>query len=262
MTGSATSGRAWYVIAVAVCAVLAAAVGVVLLRGDTEPEQSRFRAYSLVKSGGIAGVMHHVQVSGDGTVLYADDQPVAGRLPRRSIDRLSTLLSDPDLADEGGGRDSRCADAFRYTLTVGSTTVSRDDCGDGDTPLLDEIIGLTTKDALQPLPDDAPEFRGLAATYRQDSGRVKVRIAADGTTEVTMPEGQVRHDRVDTGTLDALRLLYAEPLVAPSGSGGGCAPVYEVTPEGASTLEVAGCGRMDDYRWVARLTIIRRLATT
>lgn len=267
MTTSPVSRRLLYVLVATVCTALAVTLGIVLLRPDTAPHQARFTGYSIVKAGGIAGVRHQVEVSADGTVLYADDQPVAGRLSQRGMNRLSTLLSDPELAKEGNrSTGSPCADAFRYTLTVGSTKVSREDCGGDDTPLLSEIIDLTAKDDLQPLPANAPTFRGLTATYRQDwqKVRAKVRVDADGSTEVTKNGGQARRDRLSTGTLDALRLLYAKPLVAPSSSGGvSCVPeqvpVYTITPEGQRKVTVSTCGRQDDYRWTARLTIIRAL---
>lgn len=268
--------RLRYVLAAAVCAAGAVALGVVLFYpgsvpppGHDEPDRPPFRAYTLVKTGGVAGVHHHIEVSSDGTVLYVDDAPIAGRLPKTSMNRLSTVLADPDLAEEGtaGAPGTTCADAFKYTLTVGDTTVSRYDCGDGArTPLLDEVIDLTAKDELRPLPEGEPRFRGLTATYRLqwENERAKVRIDADGSTRVRRNGGPPSRGELRPGTLDALRLLYDGPLSKPSASPGlECIPEqiprYVIDPKKAPEVSVSVCGPVTDYEWRARLTIIQTL---
>lgn len=266
MTTSPARRWLWVALAITGCTAVAV-VGVVLLRPDPAPERAPFRGYSLVKSGGIAGVRHHIQVSADGTVLYVDEQPVAGRLPQRNMNRLSALLSDRDLAKEDGGPrpGTQCADAFRWTLTVGRTKASKEDCGSGgDTPVLDEIIDLTAKSDLERLPADAPKFRGLKATYHRlwRNEAATVHIDGDGDTRVKKKGEQERRGRVEPGTLDALRLLYAEPLERPKTAGGvSCVPeqipAYKITPTGRPTVDASVCGRLTDYRWTARLAIIR-----
>lgn len=252
----------------AACAVAAVIVAAVLLPGSAKPTPpGEFTGYTLTTTGGIAGVRHTVEVTADGTALFVDEEPVAGALPRRSVERLRVLLADRRLTEEGGSRrvDSQCADGFLHTLRVGTLTVSTYACGSREkTPVFDEIRSLTTKKGLRPLGDDRPEFRGLRAQVQRPAPGVDatVEIDAAGGVTVDRADRSPEHARLDAGTEDALRLLFAEPLVAPSKDpSSGCdsahnGPVYELTPSGGPTTTVSPCGRMTDLRWVARLRIL------
>ncbi|MQA78480.1 MAG: hypothetical protein GEV10_08375 [Streptosporangiales bacterium] len=251
----------------AACVVAAVIVAAVLLPGFTKPTPAgEFKGYTLTTTGGVAGVQHTVEVTADGTALFVDEEPVAGVLPRRSVERQRVLLADRRLAEEGGPRhpDSRCADGFQHTLRVDTLTVSTYACGRTEkTPVFDEIRSLTTKDGLRPLSDDRPEFRGLRAEVRRPRAGIDAAVAIDAAGHVTVDRADSPPERaqLDTGTEDALRLLFAEPLVAPSAdSSRSCVPedtsVYQVTPTGGPTTTVSPCERMTDLRWVARLRIL------
>lgn len=257
------------VIAAAVaCVVTALIVAAVLLPDSAKPMPTgEFKGYTLTTTGGVAGIRHTVEVTADGTALFVDEEPVAGVLPKRSLERLRVLLADRRLADEGGSRrvDSQCADGFQRTLRVGGFTVSTYACGSREkTPVFDEIRSLTSKDGLRPLGDDRPEFRGLRAAVNRPAPGIDATVDIDAAGGVTVDRAgrPAEHAQLDAGTQDALRLLFAEPLVAPSKDpSSGCesahnGPVYEVTPADGPSTTVSPCGRMTDLRWVARLRIL------
>ncbi|MCW6007916.1 hypothetical protein K1W54_25735 [Micromonospora sp. CPCC 205371] len=98
------------------------------------------------RSGGFAGVMQVVVVEPSGAWKYQGDGggsgPATGTFTPAQRAELGKLLSDPALRREGGGLDPRCADAFMYSLTTGSTRVIWTDCGDTSPPTATKIVEL------------------------------------------------------------------------------------------------------------------------
>lgn len=259
-------GRRWPWFAVVGCVVAAVAVTATLLVREppADPRPGPFPGYTLTTTGGVAGIRHMVQVDADGRALFADEDPVAGTLPARTIARLRTLLADGDLADEGNRHDPNCADGFTYTLQVRRLTVSRYECGTGaPAPLFDEIRSLTSRERLRPLPADVPAFRGLRVRYwlLDDDLTAKMRVTPAGRVTVDRSDAPVRRGELAPRTLDAYRLLYAEPLRPPTqATGVDCVPeqvpTYKITPTGRRTTTASVC-RLDDVRWHARLQLLR-----
>lgn len=107
---------------------------------------------TLNKSGGIAGVNRTVTVDEQGNWSAASQRgvpsPQAGRLTEDDRLRLLRLLSDARLRGEidDAKPDQRCADAFRYDLTVAANHYIFEDChGLGE--LLTELLTMMREKA-------------------------------------------------------------------------------------------------------------------
>lgn len=97
----------------------------------TYPPGKRPMTITLVRTGGVAGVDHRIQVSPDGAWTYSGDgKEQSGQLTDREVSKLQSLAMDERLQAEAKREDTAdCADGFRYRLTAGSLSMSGLDCG-------------------------------------------------------------------------------------------------------------------------------------
>ena len=103
------------------------------------------------RTGGIAGFDDTVTVEPDGrwTATSRRASARSGQLTDAQRDQLRTLAADPRLEREAGtgpGK-TKCADAFNYTVTVGSRRVAYTDCptDPGPPPAASAIAALVMK---------------------------------------------------------------------------------------------------------------------
>ena len=88
-----------------------------------------------VRGGGIAGLEDTIVVRPDGSWRRTARTGAAttGRLPAGELAKLRALAADPRLAAEAGRPVDLgdCADAFEYSVAVGTTTVRYSECPPG-----------------------------------------------------------------------------------------------------------------------------------
>jgi hypothetical protein len=89
-------------------------------------------AVTIHKTGGIAGVDETISVDAQGTWTRAgrNATPRTGRFTADQLAQLRTLATDPRLIAEATKPQSPgpCADAFSYSVTVATMTMSFTDC--------------------------------------------------------------------------------------------------------------------------------------
>jgi hypothetical protein len=114
-------------------AVLALALGAASCgsgAGDDgpEPPESGGALVVYTKSGGVAGVLEHLEVGGDGvatlTVGYGPPAVRRFELDAADLGRLRHLLAAADFAGVDPGPGIGCADCFQYEIAYAGTTTS------------------------------------------------------------------------------------------------------------------------------------------
>ena len=107
----------------------------------------------VARTGGFAGVMDTITVSGDGSWTHPTALTVNGKLEPAEVAKLQKLATDPRLAAEAAatGAPTMCNDAFDYTVTAGPVTVSFTDCpSDPVQPVVAKQIVEFVQDAVSP----------------------------------------------------------------------------------------------------------------
>ena len=119
---------------------------------DPRPAPTNVRV-SVTRSGGFAGRQDTVTVEPDGrwSRVARGTAPRTGRLTDAQLSRLRALLADRKLAGEAGSRtNSRCRDAYAYTVSAGPVTVTYPDCpSDGGIPPVSGAIASLVFDATE-----------------------------------------------------------------------------------------------------------------
>lgn len=99
---------------------------------DASPQASPKDPVTVVvaRTGGFAGVMDTITVSGDGTWSHPTSVTATGKLDPAQVAQLQKLATDPRLAAEAAttAAPTKCNDAFDYTVTAGAVTLSFTDC--------------------------------------------------------------------------------------------------------------------------------------
>jgi hypothetical protein len=114
----------------------------------TTRDAGKPKAVTVIRSGGIAGVMQVLQIAPDGAWTLTDKR--SNRVQRGSLTeaqraQLARLLADPALAAESRRAPpaGQCADAFVYAVTVGELSFRFEQCGDaGNRPRIDAVLNL------------------------------------------------------------------------------------------------------------------------
>ncbi|TDB72772.1 hypothetical protein [Micromonospora sp. KC721] len=90
----------------------------------------------LTRTGGLAGRDDTVTVESDGqwTVTGRGGALRKGRLSSAGLDQLRALTENATSGDGGASTGGRCADTFRYRLTVPAGSVAWTDCPTGPQP--------------------------------------------------------------------------------------------------------------------------------
>ena len=100
---------------------------------------------SVSRTGGIAGIKETITVDATGKWTKAGN---SGRLTVEQSQQLQQLAANPNLVREAGETraQTKCADAFNYTVTAGSVTVQYvDGPTDGPPPAVaSQIVSLVT----------------------------------------------------------------------------------------------------------------------
>jgi hypothetical protein len=102
---------------------------------------------TVMRTGGIAGVMQQVVVTPDGRWVHTDrrtGRTRQGRLTDAQRAEIARLAADPALAGEARAvatRGAACNDAFAYAVTVGELTIRYDQCpGAGARPVTERLV--------------------------------------------------------------------------------------------------------------------------
>jgi hypothetical protein len=87
-------------------------------------------AVVVVRTGGFAGVMDTITVSGDGSWTHPTSVTASGKLEPAQVTQLQQLATDPRLAAEAAttAAPTKCNDAFDYTVTAGAVTITFTEC--------------------------------------------------------------------------------------------------------------------------------------
>jgi hypothetical protein len=105
----------------------------------------------VARTGGFAGVMDTITVSGDGSWTHPTALNVNGKLDAAQVANLQKLATDPRLDAEAAttAAPTMCNDAFDYTVTAGQVTISFTDCpGDAFQPVVAKQIVDFVQDAI------------------------------------------------------------------------------------------------------------------
>ncbi len=106
-----------------------------------------FAAFTITKTGGIAGIRQRVDVAPDGTVRDESGKTL-GHLDAADLAELRTLLTGREIRAEAGRAQpsgSRCADGFNFTLVMGDLRVSDYACGrPANKPAFNRVLELTS----------------------------------------------------------------------------------------------------------------------
>jgi hypothetical protein len=121
--------------------------------GSPAPGTRSFAAFSIAKTGGIAGVSERINVGQDGTVSDASGK-VVGHIGPADLAELRTLLTGKEIRAEAARarsrEGSRCADGFSFTLVMGDLRVSDYSCGPpADKPAFKRVLELTSASHIQ-----------------------------------------------------------------------------------------------------------------
>jgi hypothetical protein len=112
------------------------------------PTGSGLSRVTVIRSGGIAGVMQSVRVDADGSWVYVDRRtgaPKSGKLSDAQRRQLTSLIAAPAFAREARMPPSAgvCNDGFIYAISVGDMTARYDDCASsGRQPTLEAVVNL------------------------------------------------------------------------------------------------------------------------
>jgi hypothetical protein len=114
------------------------------------PGASLLTTVVITRTGGIAGVMHRIEIAPDGSWVYTDRR--TGKVERGTLDpaqrqRLAQILADPALREEARRSlpPGHCADAFIYAISAGDLLFGYEQCaGPGDRPLTQELLRLVS----------------------------------------------------------------------------------------------------------------------
>lgn len=145
------SPRRWILLAVLfVCGGLAAACS----GADPGPSGGEQASptpvpVTMTRTGGIAGVSQSIEVAVDGSWTYKDlrqNTSERGTMTEAQQAQLAKTISDPGFADQVAKKaPDNCADAFRYTISLGGETMSFEDCGDDERPAVKAAIAVVTE---------------------------------------------------------------------------------------------------------------------
>jgi hypothetical protein len=112
------------------------------------PSGAALSRVTVIRSGGIAGVMQSLQIEADGSWTYVDRRsgdPKTGRLTSTQRQQLAGLLRSAAFS-----REARmpppvgvCNDGFVYSIQMGGLSARLDDCGTaGQRPTLEAVVDL------------------------------------------------------------------------------------------------------------------------
>jgi hypothetical protein len=111
----------------------------------TGPALSRV---TVIRTGGIAGVMQSIQIEADGSWTYVDRRtgdPKTGRLTSAQRQQLVGLLGSAAFSREARMPPPAgvCNDGFIYSIQIGDVATRYDDCGNaGQRPTVEAVINL------------------------------------------------------------------------------------------------------------------------
>lgn len=201
------------------------AAGCALLPPEPLP-LTRFGAFTMTITGGVAGVFRQLQVTpSDGFGLVLTERPAAGRIGTETLDRIGTLLESEAFRREAARPrpdDMRCSDTFVATLRMGALTASREDpCAPTPAPEWDKLTALLQPfwegRFEEPLPDGAapPPILVREIASGQPTGR-QVELGPDGRATLRSGDRVLRTGRLEVPQLEALTVLATRPLCRPS----------------------------------------------
>ncbi len=112
-----------------------------------------FAAFTITKSGGIAGIRLRTDVAKDGTVRNASGR-VIGHIRPADLAELRSLLTGREIRAEAARSHtpdrSACADGFSFTLVMDDLRLSDYSCGGPDRkPAFSRVLELTSASRLQ-----------------------------------------------------------------------------------------------------------------
>jgi hypothetical protein len=103
---------------------------------------------TILRSGGIAGVMQELKIEPNGTWRYIDKrggQTQQGQLSSAQRQQLAQLVRSPAFIAEirQAPPPGVCNDGFIYAVTVGELSFRYEQCGGtGNRPTIDNVLGL------------------------------------------------------------------------------------------------------------------------
>ncbi|GAB3758789.1 twin-arginine translocation signal domain-containing protein [Microlunatus parietis] len=186
---------------------------------------TRFGAFTMTVTGGVAGVFRQLQVTpSDRIGLVLTERPAAGRISTETLNRIGTLLESEAFRREAARPrpdDMRCADTFVVTLRMGALTVSREDpCAPTPAPEWDKLTALLQPfwegRFEEPLPAaSAPPILVQEIASGRPTGR-RAELGPDGQATLRSPDRVLRTGRLEVSQLAALTVLAARPLCRPA----------------------------------------------